>query len=204
MDEQWVKWIMELESIAQIGLTFTKGEYDKERYERLRELAAEMMAHISDVPVKTIMGLFGDEIGYQTPKLVTRAVIFKDDKLLMVKEADGLWSLPGGWCDVNTSIRDNTIKETKEEAGLDVLPKRIIAIQDRNKHNWPLFAFSVSVVFVECEVTGGRFEPNIETVESRYFGEDELPPLHIERNSLDQIQTCFEAHHASHWETVFD
>lgn len=82
-----------------------------------------MMADISNKPVEQVEGLCCNEVGYQTPKIDTRAAIFKEDKILLVQEKNGTWSLPGGWCDVNVSVMENTIKEVKEEAGLDVLLK---------------------------------------------------------------------------------
>lgn len=115
--------------------------------------------------------------GYQTPKIDTRAAIFEDDKILLVRENNGKWSLPGGWCDVNVSVGENTVKEVKEESGLDVVTNRVIAIQDRAKHNLPVYAYGVCKVYVECSVLGGRFQENIETTEYRYFSKNELSEL---------------------------
>ena len=138
LKEPWLKWAIEIQSIAQCGLAYTKDMYDKERYEQLRNIAVEMLSYKTDISVDKIKTLFCNESGYQTPKLDTRAVIFEDEKILLVREKNGLWSLPGGWVDVLESIESNTIKEVKEESGLDVITKRVIAIQDRNKHNKPL------------------------------------------------------------------
>ena len=138
MDNQWLQWAIELQSLAQAGLTYGKDVYDKERYERIREISAEIMAHLSDTPLDKVKELFCNETGYQTPKIDTRAAIFKENKILLVHENNGTWALPGGWCDVNVSIGENTVKEVKEEAGLDVTADRIIAVQDRAKHNLPL------------------------------------------------------------------
>lgn len=106
--------------------------------------------------------------------------------------------------DVNVSVKENTVKEVKEEAGLDVSADLIIAVQDREKHNLPVYAYKVCKIFVLCSVLGGSFEPNIETVESRYFALNELPPLATEKNNEEQIAMCFEAHKAEHWTTRFD
>jgi len=148
--------------------------------------------------------LFCHEEGYQTPKLDTRAAIFQDNKILLVKENNGTWSLPGGWVDVNLSVKENVIKEVKEEAGLDVHADRIIAAQDREKHNLPIYAYKVCKIFILCTVIGGSFQKNIETIESRYFGLEELPQLATEKNTKEQIAMCFEAYHSDYWETVFD
>ena len=203
-NEKWLQWAVELQSIAQAGLFYGKDKFDKARYEQIRDIAAEMIAYKSEIPLEKVKDLFCNEVGYQTPKLDTRAAIFHDDKILLVKEANGTWSLPGGWVDVNVSVKENTIKEVKEEAGLDVTADLVIAVQDREKHNLPIYAYKVCKIFVLCTVTGGEFESNIETVESRYFGMDELPALATEKNNEEQIKMCFDAYHADHWKTLFD
>lgn len=130
--EKWLKWAIEIQSLAQSGLAYTKNVYDIERYERLREIAAEMIAEKSDISLEKVKDLFCSETGYQTPKLDTRAAIFQNDKILLTHEKNGTWSLPGGWVDVLESAKSNTIKEVKEETGLDVETVRLIAVQDRN------------------------------------------------------------------------
>ena len=204
LKEPWLKWAMEIQSIAQIGLTYTKDEYDKERYEQLRNIASEMLSYKTDIPVDKVKNLFCNEQGYQTPKLDTSAAIFKDDKILLVHEKNGFWSLPGGWVDILESIESNTIKEVKEEAGLDVVAKKVIAIQDRNKHNTPIYPYGVCKVFVECEVMGGEFVENIETVEIGYFSIDNLPKLAEEKCTQKQVEMCFEAKNNKNWQVLFD
>lgn len=203
-DNSWLRWAVELQALAQAGLYYCKDQYEIERYERVREIAAEMIAHRTGLPGEKVRDLFCNEFGYQTPKLDTRAAIFRDDKILLVKENNGTWSLPGGWVDVDLSVEENTVKEVKEEAGLDVTASRIIAVQDREKHNLPVYAYKICKIFVLCTVRGGAFRPNSETVESRYFGLDELPLLAEEKNNEEQIRMCFDAYRAEHWETVFD
>ena len=203
--KMWVDMIVELQSLAQAGLAYGKDAYDKERYKRIREISAEMMSHIADIPLEKVKGLFCNEIGYQTPKIDTRAAIFKDDKILLVQEKNGTWSLPGGWCDVTVSVAENTIKEVKEEAGLDVICKSVIAIQDREKHNLPIYAYRVCKIFMLCSAVGGNFEPNIETIGFAYFAEDEIPQLATEKNNEEQIKMCFASYRAGEeWKTLFD
>ncbi|MGL5435227.1 MAG: NUDIX hydrolase N-terminal domain-containing protein [Lachnospiraceae bacterium] len=202
--EKWLQWAIELQAIAQNALTYCENPFDRERFEQVREISADMICHKSDISAEKVKELFCSEIGYQTPKLDTRAAIFKDGKILLVKERDGRWSLPGGWVDVNQSVRENTIKEVKEEAGLDVTTERVIAVQDRDKHNKPIYAYRICKIFILCMVTGGKFEANIETTESDYFAIDQLPLLATEKNNEEQIRMCFDALRAEHWETLFD
>lgn len=149
--------------------------------------------------------LFCIESGYQTPKVDTRAAVFNGGKILLVHESDGTWSLPGGWCDVDCSVAENVVKETREEAGLTVKPELLIAVQDRCKHNKPNYAYGVIKHFVLCSLVGGEFVLNIETTGIGWFAEEELPDsLATAKNSREQISMCFRANEAEHWVTQFD
>ena len=88
-NKQWIDLIVELQGLAQAGLTYGKDVYDKERYERIRDISAEMMAELSGVPVEKVKDLFCNETGYQTPKIDTRAAIFEEGKILLVHENNG-------------------------------------------------------------------------------------------------------------------
>lgn len=202
--DKWLKLAIEIQSLAQNGLTYANNVYDIERYERLRDISAEMLNMKTALSIDKIKDLFCNETGYQTPKLDTRAVIFKDNKILLVHENNGTWSLPGGWVDVLESVKSNTIKEVKEETGLNVLAKKIIAIQDRNKHNKPIYAYGVCKIFVLCDIIDGKFEKNIETTEIDYFSIDNLPLLAEEKNNKEQIAMCFKAVEDENWQVEFD
>lgn len=203
--EKWLRWAIELQSVAQNGLAYANNEFDKERYERLREISAEMISEKSNISLEKVKDLFCNETGYQTPKIDTRAAIFNNDKILLVHENDGTWSLPGGWCDVLESIKSNIIKEVKEETGLDIKAIKIIALQDRNKHNFPTYAYGVCKIFIMCEVIGGKFEKNIETTEIKYFSLDELPEnIANGRCTRKQIEMCFKAKNNINWQVEFD
>ena len=205
MKDKWIEYAIEIQSIAQAGLAYVKDEYDKERYERLRDIAAEMLVLKSDLPLNKVKDLFCNETGYPTPKVDTRAAVFKDNQILLVQEKNGTWSLPGGWCDVDQSIGQNVVKETNEEAGLQVKPVKLIAVQDRNLHNEPIYAYGIVKVFVLCELLGGEFKENSETIQSQYFSLDQLPsPLATEKVTRKQIELCFEANASKIWQTQFD
>ncbi|HFI0306899.1 TPA: NUDIX hydrolase N-terminal domain-containing protein [Streptococcus suis] len=202
--DKWLEWAVRLQALAQTGLAYGKDVYDIERFEEIRQIAAEMLVEPSGQPLELVKDLFCNETGYQTPKLDTRAAIFQKDKILLVQENDGLWSLPGGWCDVDQSVKDNVVKEVKEEAGLDVEALRVVAILDKHKNNPAKSAHRVTKVFILCRSLGGQFVENSETTASAYFALDDLPDLHLGKNTPEQIALCFEASQARHWETRFD
>jgi len=105
MDPVWLKWAKELAAISQNGLTFSENAYDIERYEAVRRIAAEMMSTQSNLDTETLLGIFAKEGGYATPKVDVRGVVFRNGKILLVKEKiDGGWTLPGGWADLR--LRD--------------------------------------------------------------------------------------------------
>lgn len=203
--DKLLSWAVELQSLAQAGLYYCGDKFDEERFTRIREIAAEMVAFKGDIPVEKVKDFFCNETGYQTPKIATRAAIFQNEKILLVQESDGRWVLPGGWCDVDQSPAENTVKEVKEEAGLDVVVDSVIAVEDRAKHHAPKYLFGVTIIFFLCTVTGGEFVPNIETVASKYFSEDELPEnISEEKSTVEQILMCFKAYRSSDWKTFFD
>jgi ADP-ribose pyrophosphatase YjhB (NUDIX family) len=205
MNNKWLQWTSELQSIAQAGLTFSTDRYDLDRYEKIRNIVVEILHEYTEIDHKKIRELFASETGYQTPKVDIRASVFKDNRILMIKEkADGAWALPGGWADVNSSVSESAIRECSEEAGAIVTPKRIIAIHLANKHNKPDFPFTIYKIFVECELVENCFKENTETLDAQFFEADMLPELSFERNTPEQIKMCFEAKKCEVFETIFD
>ena len=134
-------------------------------------------------------------------------VVNKDrTKVLMVyHNIYNSWSWLGGHADGETDLLKVAVREVKEEAGLDVVVKSVIALQDREKHNQPIYAYKVCKIFMLCEVEGGIFKENSETVGFDYFTKDDLPILATEKNNEEQIQMCFDAYKAGeNWKTYFD
>lgn len=205
MNTKWLEWATRLQSIAQSGLTFGENQYDLDRYQQIRDLSVEILHEYTDLKHEKIRNLFAGETGYQTPKVDIRAAVFKDDKILLVKEKiDGKWSLPGGWADVNTSVSESAVRECQEEAGAEVKPKRVIAIHHANKQNNFIYPFTIYKIIIECDLLNYCFEENSETLGSGFFSLDNLPELSVERNNLYQINLCFEAKNHKLFEPVFD
>ncbi len=205
MNDKWIEFAIRIQGIAQAGLQYGKDKFDLERYEELREIAAEMMAAKTDIPTEKIYDLFCNETGYQTPKVDTRAAIFVNGEILLVHENNGTWSLPGGWCDVDQSVASNTEKEVREETGLIVDSEKIIAVQDWRRHNVRNYAYGVIKIFVLCKYLGGEFKKNMETTEIGYFNRENIPQnLAVEKTSYEQIMMCFDAYENSDLPTLFD
>ena len=202
---KWTEVAIRIQGIAQAGLAYSENEYDRERYEELRRIAAEMISYETEMPIEKVTAFFCNETGYQTPKVDTRAAVFEDGKILLVHEKNGTWSLPGGSCDVDQSVASNVIKETREEAGLLVTADKLIAVQDWRKHNKCNLPYGVVKIFVLCTPEGGSFHENIETTETCYFGRSELPAqLAVEKTTAALIQICFDAYESKDWQTQFD
>lgn len=117
MSDKWVDYAVRIQSIAQAGLAYCEDKYGRERYEELRKISAEMISAKTDIPLEKVYDLFCNESGYQTPKLDTRGAVFIDGKILLVRENNGTWSLPGGWCDVDLSVAENTKKRCWRKRG---------------------------------------------------------------------------------------
>jgi ADP-ribose pyrophosphatase YjhB (NUDIX family) len=202
---KWLEWATKLQSIAQSGLTFAENQYDLDRYQQIRDLSVDILHEYTGLNHEKITGLFANETGYQTPKVDVRAAVFRDEKILMVKEKiDGRWSLPGGWADVNTSVSESAVRECIEEAGAVVKPKRIIAVQMANRQNNFIYPFTIYKIIIECELEDYSFIENTETLESGFFAADNLPDLSVERNTPAQINLCFKAKNSPLFEAIFD
>ncbi|TWT15847.1 NUDIX hydrolase [Reyranella sp. CPCC 100927] len=194
---RWLTWARQLQAIAQTGLTFSKDVYDRERYEAIRALAAQIMTQHADIDAQRIEGLFADQVGYATPKVDVRAAVFRDDgRILLVREvADGgRWTLPGGWADVNQSPRESVVREVLEEAGVHVAVRKLAAVYDRERHpHQPPYAFHIYKLFFICDLKGGEPRPGIETSEVAFFAAQDVPAdLSLSRVLPQQIRRMFE------------
>ncbi len=205
MEPKWLEWAKQLQSIAQAGLTYSKDVYDLERFELIRNISVEIMTQHTNVENKVIKELFANETGYATPKVDIRAVVFRDNKLLMVRENnDGGWSLPGGWGDIGLTPGEVAIKEVKEESGFDVKALKLIAVMDKKCHPHPPSPYHVYKIFFQCDIIGGHPKEGIETSAVQFFAENELPPLSIERNTETQIKLVFKYLHNPQEPVYFD
>ena len=204
-DPQWLTWAKQIQAIAQNGLAYTDGVYDRERYAQLRELALAIMAAHTDAELPDLRALFAGETGYTTPKVDVRGAVFRDDRILLVRErADGLWTLPGGWVDVDDVPSTAVEREIEEESGYRARAIKLAAVWDRNQHGHPPLAFHVYKLAFICELIDGAPAHSIETDGVDWFAADALPPLSLTRTMPAQIARLFEHRRQPTLPTDFD
>ncbi len=198
------QWLKQIAALAKTGLHFVKDPYDKERYETLVELSSKLLAEQNGHDPAAMQSLLMGDDGYITPKIDVRGAVFRDDKILLVKEAsDGLWTLPGGWADVGDSPAQAIEREIWEESGYTAKAIKLMAVEDR-KLRHPAYIFDVYKMAFLCELTGGEATTSIETTAIDWFAEDALPPLSVGRVTEEQIGRWFTHYRQPDLPTTFD
>ena len=206
MDSRWLTWAKRLQAIGQNGLTFAKDPFDIERYQSIRDIALEILAEGSGIELKQLRESFSQEVGYTTPKVDLRGVVFQEEALLLVKErSDGRWTLPGGWADVCESASEGIVREIFEESGYQTRVVKLLAIYDRSKQgHLPVYPHHVYKLFFQCELLAGTPTPSIETEAVAFFREHEIPPLSLGRVTPAQITRVFEHQRHPEWPADYD
>ncbi|MGI8588775.1 MAG: NUDIX hydrolase [Chloroflexia bacterium] len=210
----WLGWARRLQVIAQNGLTYVQDLYDRERYEQIAELAAEILSAGADLDLASARGLFGAEIGHATPKVDVRGAVFRDGEILLVRErADGCWTLPGGWADPGESPGQATVREVYEESGYRTRAVRLLALYDRSLHAQGPHPFHIYKAFFHCEVAGEEPDrsrsrqtspSHQETDGVGFFRPDALPQMSLGRVTPAQIARLLELYRNPAWPTDFD
>ena len=191
--ETWMSWSRELHSIAQAGLTYAQNPFDLARYERLRDLTADLTAALADGPPEPLRAAFAAETGYLTPKLDVRAAVTDDaGRLLMVREiADGRWAMPGGCADVNEGLVTGAVREVHEESGYVVEATRLLGLYDKRLWGSPPSPTYTLTAVVACRLLGGEATPSYETTEVGWFARGDLPELSTGRTPLPLLERVF-------------
>ena len=203
---EWVQWAQRLQAIAQNGLTYARNPFEVERFNQVRQVAAEMLASSCDsVHVESLVELFQQNFGYATPKVDVRAAVFHEGRVLLVKERmDDAWTLPGGWADVGDAPSVAALREVREESGYEAAVKKLAAVYDRELHDHPPYPFHAYKLFFVCELMGGTARTSIETTDVDFFTEDRIPPLSLPRVTPVQIRHMFDHYRHPEWPTSFD
>jgi ADP-ribose pyrophosphatase YjhB (NUDIX family) len=201
----WLEMAKKMQALAQSGLEYSDNKYDIDRYQQLRNLSLQIMNDFTGMPMEQLTHAFAGEHGYQTPKVDVRGVVFRGDQILMVRETiDGCWSLPGGWADVGLTPKQVAAKEVWEEAGLIVVPGKLLAVLDKSVHNHPPDMYHIYKIFILCRETGGELKGGMETSETGFFGPDTFPPLSTPRITREQISLMYEFKNNPAKEAVVD
>jgi ADP-ribose pyrophosphatase YjhB (NUDIX family) len=202
---RWLEWAREIQSLAQTGYHYAENEYQRERYYRLTEIAAEIVSDHSALEYQPLLDAFHAQIGYATPRVDVRGAVFHQGKLLLVRERDdGGWTLPGGWADVGDVPSQAAEREVLEEAGLLVKARKVVGIYDANRVE-PLELFHAFKIVFLCEYLDGVPRPSRETSAAAFFGPDEIPTtLSGERTRPRQIQDAIAVSMNPDCQTVFD
>jgi ADP-ribose pyrophosphatase YjhB (NUDIX family) len=181
-------------AIAQTGLHYTEGAFDRERYEELQSIAQAQLADLADLQTEEVAQLFAQEKGYANPKVDVRCAVFDDagDVLLVREASDGCWSLPGGWADIGASPAENAAREVREESGYSVDVERLLAVWDLQKHGHPPSLFHIWKLVFLGTITGSGEISGVETNAVGFFPIDDLPPLSLGRNLPEQIRRLAE------------
>lgn len=185
--------IKRINAIADVGLLYASNGYEKERYTELREIAVRMLREVSSQPIEELRLFFPSPSDYPTAKVDIRALVIDAEKrILMVQEsADGKWSLPGGWAEIGYSPAETAQKEVKEETGLHVIAKNLLAVFDKRKHPHPPQPHYVYKLVFGCDLVSGQIEKGFDVVDVRFFSLDALPELSLDRILKSQIELVF-------------
>ena len=188
----WLRWADALQTIASAGLTYSQDPFDRDRFEQVRAIAAEILSRHTDLSLSEAAARLRAEPGYVTPKVDVRAALLDGDRVLLVREvSDGRWSLPGGWADIGESPAEVAVREVREEAGLEVRAMRLVAVLDKHKHPHPTQLAYVYKLFFLCEVKGGALRTSFETPGVDWFHRAALPPLSLDRVLPSQVERLF-------------
>lgn len=200
-----LEWLRTVQAIAQNGLTFTRDPFDRERYQQLQQLIAEVLRTQLSVPAQVAARFWEGEIGYATPKVDVRGAVFEAARVLLVRErSDGRWTLPGGWVDVNDAPSDAVAREILEESGYHARPVKLAALLDKNRHPHPPNVHHIYKLMFLCERTGGAAAHSLETDGVDFFPVTDLPPLSLGRILPAQIERLYQHHLDPSLPTDFD
>ena len=187
--ETILDWARKVQAIAHNGLAFARDPFDRERYQQLADLVAAILSQELSVPLAAARAFWETETGYLTPKVDVRGAVFRDDTVLLVRErSDGLWTLPGGWVDLNESPSAAVAREIREESGFEARAVKLAALLDKRRHAHPPGVHHIYKLFFLCELTGGAARVSDETDAVDFFAVRSLPPLSLGRVLPEQIE----------------
>jgi ADP-ribose pyrophosphatase YjhB (NUDIX family) len=201
---KWLGWAQEIFSLSQSGITYSGNQYDIERYKRLQEITAEIIASQSEISKETVLESFSMQAGYVTPKIDVRGAVVRDGKILLIQErADGKWAMPGGWADLGNAPASVAEREVWEESGFHVRAEKVVAVMDANRIQPMEFYHAYKIIFL-CKLLDGEPRISYETLAVEFFDPNNLPPLSTYRTNEDMLQEVFAHAENPNRATAFD
>lgn len=201
---KWLEWAREIFSLSQSGITYSGNQYDIDRYRRLQEITAEMIASQSDMPKESVQESFSMQAGYITPKVDVRGAVVRDNKILLIQErADDKWAMPGGWADLGNSPASVAEREVFEESGFHVKAEKVVSVIDANRIQPLEFYHAYTIIFL-CKLLDGEPRISHETLAVDFFELNKLPPLSVYRTNEDMLREVFAHVQAPARPTAFD
>ncbi|MGB8983767.1 MAG: NUDIX hydrolase [Anaerolineales bacterium] len=201
---KWLDWAREIFSLSQSGLTYSENPYDVERYRRLQEITAEMIANQSAIAKESALASFSMQAGYITPKVDVRGAVVRDGKILLIQEqTDGRWAMPGGWADLGNSPASVAEREVWEESGFRVKAEKVVAVLDANRLKPFEFYHAYKLIFL-CRFLEGEARTSHETLAVDFFDLDHLPPLSVYRTDESMLREVFAHMEDPNRPTMFD
>jgi ADP-ribose pyrophosphatase YjhB (NUDIX family) len=201
---KWLQWAREIFSLSQSGLTYSGNQYDIERYRRLQEITAEIIASQAEVSKEGVLESFSMQVGYITPKIDVRGAVIRENKILLIQEkADGKWAMPGGWADLGNAPASVAEREVWEESGFRVEAEKVVAVIDANRIEPMEFYHAYKLIFL-CKLLSGEPRTSYETLAVDFFDLNDLPPLSYYRTNENMLQEVFAHVRDPNRPTAFD
>jgi len=193
MSKSTLEQLKKLKALADTGLVYSENGYDKERYEHIKQIAINLMAELTQTPIKELTASFLPAKEYPTVKVDVRGFVLNEkDEILMAKESiDGKWTIPGGWADIGDTPSEAILKEIKEETGFDAEIIRLLAIYDKRCHPHPPQQYYIYKLMFFCKITGGALTHGFDMMGADFFSLDELPELSQDRVLKSQLEHLF-------------
>jgi len=201
---KWIAWAREIFALSQAGLTYSKNEFDIQRYKRLQEITAEMIESQSALSKETALESFSMQAGYATPKIDVRGAVVHEGKILLIQErTDERWAMPGGWADLGDAPASVAEREVWEESGYRVKAEKVVAVLDANRIEPLEFYHAFKIIFL-CKLVGGEPRTSNETIAVGFFDINDLPPLSLFRTNEDMLREVFAHVNNPDRRTIFD
>jgi ADP-ribose pyrophosphatase YjhB (NUDIX family) len=202
---EFLEWMREIQALAQTECHYAQDDFQRERCRKLMDIIAEIVSRHTNIELPPLAAAFKGQLGYATPKIDVRAAVFREQKLLMVRERmDGGWTMPGGWADVGDAPSKAAEREAWEEAGFHVKAQKLVGVYDANRLNPLEFFHAFKIIFL-CDILDGEARTSVETSDVQFFGPDEIPAnLSGARTTVRHIRDAFAALKDSGAAAVFD